>query len=183
MKTRPRPVRAASPGAPRANRRYKASVFARLFGESRERMLGLYDAFGEGSLGPDAEVEVTTLQDAVFMDRVNDLSFTAEGRVVVFVEHQATINRNMPLRFLIYGGRVYEKVVDADAIYKGRRVRIPKPEFIVLYNGTEPAPEQDEMRLSEAFLGMEGGVEPGLDPGLELKVRVYNINKGYNLTL
>ncbi|MDR1726410.1 MAG: hypothetical protein LBT74_00530 [Acidobacteriota bacterium] len=27
---------------------------------------------------------------------------------------------------------------------------------------------------------MEGGVEPGLDPGLELKVRVYNINKGYN---
>jgi hypothetical protein len=64
-------------------------------------------------------------------------------------------------------------------LYKGALVKIPKPEFIVLYNGLEEMPEKQELRLSDAFLGLEVGENPTLD----LTVMVYNINKGRNAAL
>jgi hypothetical protein len=57
---------------------------------------------------------------------------------------------------------------------------IPRPEFFVLYNGTDPYPDEQVLRLSDAFeklrpLGFER------DPvELELVVRVININQGRN---
>lgn len=51
------------------------------------------------------------------------------------------------------------------------------PHFVVFYNGKEHAPEQYELRLSDAF-------EKKTDaPELELVCRVYNINKGNNTEL
>jgi hypothetical protein len=49
----------------------------------------------------------------------------------------------------------------------------------VLYNGTEPYPDEAVLHLSEAFEDTEytGNI---LEPALELKVRVYNINRGHN---
>jgi len=56
------------------------------------------------------------------------------------------------------------------------RVSIPKPEFIVLYNGNEDMPEQQELKLSDMFKDLGEGEAPNL----ELAVKVYNINKGHN---
>jgi hypothetical protein len=53
---------------------------------------------------------------------------------------------------------------------------IPKPEFIVLYNGVEECPDKQILRLSDMF--SEQLVE-GI-ANLELYVSVYNINKGRN---
>lgn len=56
-------------------------------------------------------------------------------------------------------------------------MKIPVPHFVVFYNGKEHAPEQYELRLSDAF-------EHKTDtPELELVCRVYNINKGNNTEL
>jgi hypothetical protein len=49
-----------------------------------------------------------------------------------------------------------------------------------LYNGTEPYPEREEIRLSDAFKSAEGLKLPGGSVSLELVVQVYNINYGYN---
>jgi len=43
---------------------------------------------------------------------INDLSFTIDNRLVVLIEHQSTINNNIPLRLLIYMAKVYEKIVN-----------------------------------------------------------------------
>ena len=54
------------------------------------------------------------------------------------------------------------------------QVKIPMPYFVVFYNGMEQAPEQYELRLSDAF-------ERQVDhPQIELICKVYNINAGNN---
>jgi uncharacterized membrane protein len=53
---------------------------------------------------------ITTLEDALFMEQLNDISFVINGKIVVLMEHQSTINRNMPMRGLVYVSRVYERI-------------------------------------------------------------------------
>jgi len=112
------------------------------------------------------------------MDLMNDVSFTIEDRLVVLIEHSSTISANFPLRLLLYIARVYEKIIDKNAAYRQRLIKIPMPEFIVLYNGKGTYPDEAELRLSDAFREV-----PELTKkygSLELVVRVLNINAGHN---
>ncbi len=116
------------------------------------------------------------MKSAMYMSYANDIAMQVNGQIVVLIEHQSTINRNMPLRLLDYVARIYEKIVPAKKKYYRSRVQIPMPEFYVLYNGTDDCPAEDEMRLSESFVYPEGR-KPSEVP-LELVVKVYNINLG-----
>jgi hypothetical protein len=111
------------------------------------------------------------------MDRINDLAFVVDGKVVVLVEHQSTINMNMPLRCLLYISRVYERIFDNDLIYESNLVKVPVPEFYVLYNGDSALAERSELKLSDAFKTVPELCE---DFSLELTAKVFNVNKGYN---
>jgi hypothetical protein len=157
------------------NSSHKDSVFTALFSD-KKRLLELYNAIEGTHYGDASRIELNTLQNVLFMDRLNDISFTLDGRLVVLIEHQSTINANMPLRFLLYIARVYEKLIQPKTIYRENLQKIPKPEFIVLYNGTAPYPDRHTQKLSDAF------IELGIDeiPVLELTVQVLNINKGRN---
>jgi hypothetical protein len=156
-----------------ANREHKDSVFTKLF-SAPEELIKLYNAVGGGSYGLDAKIEINTLEDVLFNEQLNDISFTIDDKLVVLFEHQSTINANMPLRFLIYIARVYEKLLEPRVVYRQRIVKIPTPEFYVLYNGRERLPEEETLRLSTAFMERTGV------PSLELTVRILNINQGYN---
>jgi polyhydroxyalkanoate synthesis regulator phasin len=156
------------------NRNYKAGVFTHLFGEPQKE-LELYNAFSPVQYPPDTPVTDLTLADALYMDRVNDLSFSIGNKLVVFFEAQSSINENMPLRYLLYCGRVYEKLIDNALMYAERRNTIHTPEFYVLYNGVKPFPERAIYRLSDSFSQPTDG-----EPTLELVVTVYNVNKGFN---
>ena len=87
----------------------------------------------------------------------------------------------MPLRLLMYIGRIYEKMIERRNYYKKTLEKIPAPEFIVLYNGAKPYPDQQTLKLSDAFKDAADlqGAAPA-SPVLELEVKVYNINKGHN---
>ena len=156
------------------NRNYKSSLFTHLFGEP-EKELELYNAFAPAPYPPDTPVMDLTLTDVFFKDRVNDLSFRLGEKLVVFFEHQSSPNENMPLRELLYCGRVFEKLIDNSKIYSEKRVTIPVPEFYMLYNGVKPFPEKKVMRLSDAYDHSVCG-----EFSLELIVTAYNINKGFN---
>lgn len=130
------------------NRNYKDSVFSKYFSEDTRRLIELYNAIEGTSFPLDTEVQITTLDDSLFMDRINDLAFVLNGQLVVLVEHQSTINENMPLRLLMYLGRTYEKILSSENLYRKRLVPIPTPKFIVLYNGTEDCPRHCRKRLS-----------------------------------
>jgi hypothetical protein len=160
------------------NREHKSSVFTALF-DNEDRVRELYAALKGVDYDPALPIVITTLRDALYMNRINDLSFTVDCKFVLIVEHQSGLNRNMPLRILLYIARVYEKIVDRRSLYRDALVKIPAPEFIVLYNGTEETPDRWEERLSGAFLETEEGAKNALD----LTVTVYNINKGRNQEL
>jgi len=90
-------------------------------------------------------------------------------RLVVLIEHQSTINENMPLRLLDYVTRIYERIVPNEKRYQKNQCYIPNPEFYVFYNGLEPYPDEKELKLSNAYFHSVD------DPPLELKVTVFNI--------
>ena len=160
-----------------ANRKYKSTVFTELFNDAG-RLLGLYNALSGGNYGTETEIEINTLEGILFLDMMNDVSFTIGDKIVVLVEHQSTLNENSPLRLLMYIARVYEKIIDKRSMYRQKLMAIPTPELIVLYNGTDEFPDEKELRLSDAFRGMPGS--QGKTGSLELTVRVLNINAGRN---
>ncbi|MCL1836461.1 MAG: Rpn family recombination-promoting nuclease/putative transposase [Treponema sp.] len=51
---------------------------------------------------------------------------------MVLIEHQSTINPNMPLRLLLYIAHLYEKIIGRKKLYNTKLEKIPAPEFIVL---------------------------------------------------
>ena len=165
------------------NRKYKDTVFRMLFNNKKEA-LGLYNNLFDTDYTDESLIDIVTLEDVLFIPRKNDVAFTMNGRFVVLVEHQSTINENMPLRFLIYIARLYEKIIDADNIYRRKLIKIPAPEFVVLYNGRDDLKQDGkvvtelELNLSDAF--KDDDVQPELFKGdkgtqLELKVKVIDI--------
>jgi hypothetical protein len=102
-KTRPGAVYRRG-GNMQTNKRFKSSVFSLLFNEPN-LLRKLYCALDGVSLPPDAPVSINTLEDVLFMDFINDISFQIDGKLVVLIEHQSTINPNMALRLLMYVGR------------------------------------------------------------------------------
>ena len=99
-----------------------------------------------------------------------------DGRLIVLVEHQSTINENMPLRLLEYVSRIYEQLVPSEDRYEKKMIKIPYPEFYVFYNGTEEYPVEKELRLSDAFLFPEDKYASDKKISLEILVKVININ-------
>jgi hypothetical protein len=85
----------------------------------------------------------------------------------------------MPLRALIYIGRVYEKIINRRSIYRSTLITIPTPEFHVLYNGAKDYPDEVTLRLSDAFKRVDIPEVRKL-PMLDLAVSVLNINVGHN---
>lgn len=160
-----------------ANRLYKDRVFKFIFGnpENKEWTLSLYNAVnGSNYRNPD-DIQFNTIEDAVYMSMKNDVSFIILDEMNLW-EHQSSFNPNMPMRFLTYGTQLYEKYTATSGYYKFSRKlqRLPKPHCICFYNGTEEQPEQQVLKLSDAF-GGEGDIE--------VKVKMLNVNYGKNRAL
>jgi hypothetical protein len=159
----------------KTNAKFKASFFTFLFSDP-DVLRELYSALEGVFLPPDVPLTINTLENILFMGRVNDISFEIGGKLVVLIEHQSTINPNMALRLLMYIARLYERLIGGRKnLYASKRIALPRPEFFVLYNGEEPCPDEQVYRLSDAFEVADNG-----GPALELTVKVLNINKGRN---
>ena len=156
-----------------ANRKYKDSVFVDLFAEdekAKENFLSLYNALHGTNLQMSCPVENIRLDNVMYMNIINDISCLVDGKIIVLAEHQSTINENMPLRFLEYIARLYEKLQAPTDRYLRKLSKIPTPEFYVFYNGKEDYPKTTVLKLSDAFI-----TKPEKVP-LELTVQVLNIN-------
>ena len=155
------------------NREVKNSVLVDLFYEDEsadENDRALYNALHEEPLPEETKIERFRMDNVLYMNFKNDFSFRTGGKVIVMGEHQSTINKNMPLRNLMYIGRAYEQLVPGRQSYKRGIVKLPKPEFYTFYNGKDPMEKERVLKLSDAYKVREG------DPMLELVVRVININ-------
>ena len=151
---------------------YKDNTFCTLFND-KERIIELYNALTGSNYDKDTPVEIVTLENTFFGDRINDLSFIIDHRWIILTEQQSTLCPNLPLRSLVYIAREYEKLVFSRDIYSKKLVKIPTPEFYVFYNGAEDAPVEQELLLSDAF--MTKVAECGTI-SLEVVVKFINVN-------
>ena len=157
---------------PTAKRTYKDTLFRMIFGE-KQGLLQLYNALNGTHYTDEKDLEVVTLENAIYMNLKNDVAFILADWLNLY-EHQSTSNPNMPLRGLFYICRQFEKLVEQQSLYSSVRIQIPNPRFVVFYNGIEPQEECKILRLSDLYC------HPEETPELELTVCVLNINKGYN---
>jgi hypothetical protein len=123
-----------------------------LFGSNKESLLSLYNAINHTSYQNPDELEITTIDDVIYMGIKNDVSFLI-GSDMNLYEAQSTKNPNMPLRGLNYFARIYEGYVAKRNlnIYGTRRIELPTPKYLVLYGGTRSEPPIRTYRLTDSF--------------------------------
>ena len=165
-----------------ANRKYKDSVFTLLFGTEEAAREVCRAVFGK-NYSPYMDIAFMSVKNALRNGRRNDLSFVLDDKLVILIEHQSTINENMPLRMLFYIVLVYEEYLrrfrDKDILYTKNIFKIPEPVFIVFHVGGDMPEEKRILRLSDMFV-KSGFRTPESVASLELVVTVYNMNKGHN---
>lgn len=161
------------------NTKYKDRLFRLIFREKKE-LLELYNAVNESNYTNPDELEITTIEDVVYMGMKNDLSFIIGDEMNLY-EHQSSVCPNLPLRGLFYFSSVYKSYIEPvkRRLYSTLELEIPFPQYIVFYNGTEERPEREELKLSNLFIGNGKGKKPSL----ECTALVLNVNYGHNKEL
>ena len=153
----------------------KARIFEMLY-ENVEELLELYKAVNGTDYDNPEDLEINTLENAIYLSMSNDVSFVIDSKLSLY-EHQSTYNPNLPLRYLMYISDLYSKMTKDANLYGSKKIPIPPPKFLIFYNGAEERPEMEEMKLSDAY-----AIEDP-DPLLELRAVMLNINPGYNESL
>ena len=153
-------------------RNYKDTIFRMLF-KDKENLLSLYNALNRTDYTDISGLEITTLENAVYLNYKNDVSFVFDFELMLY-EHQSTMSPNMPLRDLFYVADILQQRTHEKDLHGSKLIKIPSPRFVVFYNGTAPRPERQTLKLSDAYEKRQES------PELELMVTMYNINYGCN---
>lgn len=157
------------------NKKYKNDLFVEIFSQA-EYGLAIYNALLGTHYTDASELEIVTLKDAIFMHKKNDVAILLHSRILM-LEHQSTINPNMPLRGLQYYGKSMDGYIKRNKfnIYGNKIIKIPAPFYFVLYNGAEEAPDRVDLKLSDAFQSKT--------TGFEWTATMLNVNAGHNKEL
>ena len=174
-KRKKRKAKKGSHGRGRTNRNHKDTLFRYIFKGKRE-LLTLYNALSGKDYSDPAALEITTLENVIYLHMKNDISFLIDHDLNLY-EHQSSFNPNMPLRGLFYITMLYGRLVEEGQLYSTRQIHLPTPHYVVFYNGTKEMPDYMELKLSEAFFDGSG------DGDVEVIAHMYNINCGHNKEL
>ena len=158
-------------------RQYKDRLFKFIF-KDKEKLLSLYNALNASHYTNPDDIEITTLEDVIYCNMKNDVSFIIDDRLSLF-EHQSTYNPNMPLRGFLYFAKHFEKYIAENEIdiYGKKLIELPTPKFVVFFNGSDMKEEKTVLHLSSSF------VKAKEKACMELEAEVLNINYGKNKEL
>lgn len=161
------------------NRNYKDTVFRMLFKEAKNA-LTLYNSLNGTHYTDAAMLEYNTLENAIYMNVKNDVSFLIASRMNLY-EHQSTWNPNMPLRNLLYAAQAelsaaVERAVD-ECIREGvLKEFLLKQRSEVIMVSIYEYDEEKEMKLiraDERKIGIEQGIEQGESKLAQLMSRLF----------
>ncbi len=146
----------------------KDSVFRNLF-SYKENLFSLYQ-----SLHPE-DTETTmddlvpvTLETILVKGMHNDLGFLAGDRLLILVEAQSTWSENILIRGLMYMAQTYQRYFTErkESLFRTKKVRMPIPEFYVVYTGAQKI-GAGRMTLTDEYFG---GREAAIDVRAEIIV-------------
>ena len=195
-------IKAFSASKREPKRTYRDSLFRTIFGGKDERskrwLLSLYNALTGKNHTNIEDLEITTIEDVIYVSMKNDLSFLLNSQMCLY-EHQSTVNPNMPLRGFLYFAQLYQQHIDKHNknLYGSVIVKIPSPQFIVFYNGDTEQADVVEYKLSDAFIeagevtnlteiphrGGQNQSDCKVAAKFEWTATVININKNHNESL
>ncbi|MCR4745514.1 MAG: hypothetical protein K5894_09855 [Lachnospiraceae bacterium] len=162
------------------NIQYKDRLFRLLFGNTsfKENILNLYNALNYTNYNNVTDLELYTIEDVIYIKMKNDVAFILDSYLSLW-EQQSTYNPNMPLRGLMYFGKLYSKYIESNEIniYGSKLIKVPTPRYIVFYNGTADAKPIEKLRLSDSF------IIPDKTGEFEWTATLYNLNEGKNTEL
>ena len=194
----------------RHSEKYKSRLFSYIFGkeENKRWTLRLYNAVNHSDYKNPEDIQLTTIENVIYIGMQNDLSFIVADNASLFeimniYEQQSTYNPNCPVRQFIYAGMLYEKYVHANHlnIYGTALLPLPIPKLVVLYNGKTNKADDIVLKLSDSFResirrefnekkaagvdvnDLEEEIDRILketDPDIEVRVRMLNLNYGHN---
>ena len=161
---------------PKAQEEYKDRLFCFIFGSEahKEWTLSLYNAVNGSSYTDPSAITIATLTQVVYLGMHNDVAFLIKDEVSLY-EQQSTFNPNMPLRLMQYTSNIYEKLITLQKRNKYGKtlIPLPVPKLVVFYNGVPDAPDEQILRLSDAF-----PADRRAESDIEVRVRMININQG-----
>ena len=164
----------------KTNRKYKDRLFRLIFADEKNKKntLSLYNMLNNSSYENEEDLEITTIEDVLYIKMKNDLSFIIADTMNLY-EQQSSYNPNMPLRGFLYFGNLYEKYLDTNGLtlHTNSQVKIPTPNYIVFYNGVDVRPATEKLYLSDAFQTRDNRNE------FEWTATVINLNHPDNQTL
>lgn len=112
-----------------ANPQFKDSLFRDFFNDST-RLLALCNSLLHSNFSQN-DLEINTLDANFFSAIKNDISCKLANNFLVLVEHQSTVNENMPFRCLIYISELLNNLVqNKKIIYQKNLVSFPSPTII-----------------------------------------------------
>ena len=163
----------------RVNIKYKDSLFRFIF-KDKEALLTLYNAVNESDYTDAEALEIYTMEDFVYMNMKNDLSFLIDFNMNVF-EHQSTYNPNMPLRGFRYMAAAFKKYIALNHldIYGSKRLHLPVPRYYVFYNGLAAMEDEELWYLTDSMEGMAAFEKSCV----QFRAHMVNINLGRNSKL
>ena len=164
----------------RVNEKYKDRIFCLLFGreEYKDNILSLYNALNGSHYDNVDDIEITTIEDVLYVKMKNDVSFLIDSYLTLW-EQQSTFNPNMPVRGMMYYGDLYNSYIHTRGlnIYGSSMVKLPTPKYVVFYNGTTNRDSIEKLRLSDAFMQEDANHE------FEWTATMINLNQGKNEAL
>jgi len=156
----------------RPNPKYKDSIFVDLLTYKEENILQVCKALGE--ITEHENIEILRLDNTVYTGIQNDVSCLIGKKLMMLIEHQSTVNPNMPMRCLQYLGRLYENITPVQNRYSTKPNLYPNAQCYTFYNGDSPYPPYSELKLSDLF------IDKTRPASVELIVKVFNINYSEN---
>lgn len=161
------------------NREHKDRLFTFIFGreENKSWTLELYNAVNGSHHDNPEEIEFNTIGEAMYMGMKNDVSFILHNEVNLY-EQQSTFNPNMPVRQLMYLGRMYDRYIQEHdlSIFSSCQIELPVPRLVTFYNGLEDSSDRI-LRLRDAF------GEDAEKSDVSVSVHMINVNYGHNKKL
>ena len=153
-------------------RNYKDRLFKFIFGneEYKEYALSLYNAVNGSEYETVEDLRFTTIDDVLFLGMKNDVSFIIDSRMNLY-EQQSTFSPNMPVRGLMYFGRLYDSYISTNElnVYGSKLLKLPTPRFIIFYNGEKDINDIKELRFTSSLIHPE-------ESAVEVIAQVININ-------
>ena len=132
-------------------RAIKDSVFTMLFSDQSYIMELYRSLHPEDTTITPEELKTITLETALVTSIYNDLGLQARDTIIILVEAQSTFSWNLPFRLLLYLAETLDEYVNTHNMsrYSKKPIKIPRPEFYVVYTGTDDAPSA--LRLSDLY--------------------------------